>query len=200
MVRFTLRLLRLWKGTVCAFTWRQYSLAWCYLCRAGWMEWRDSAADRRTNRWPRQKECEPVLPGYMTMGNNGMAGMGEMGMKVPRNSLPMIGLHGKHDSIDMGGMFAVVKVRKNLTNYDDPGWYENPPGTRGGSHPRGNSPRLTTDSECLRGFTAKYGRERAGNSHSSCMWNGGEHRFRTIYRPGKSEDLLLQRELPDGFS
>jgi hypothetical protein len=67
------------------------------------MEWRDSAADRRTNRWPRQKECEPVLPGYMTMGNNGMAGMGEMSMKVPRNSLPMIGLQGKHDYIDMGG-------------------------------------------------------------------------------------------------
>ena len=27
----------------------------------------------------------------MTMGETGMAEMGEMGMKVPRNSLPMIG-------------------------------------------------------------------------------------------------------------
>jgi len=23
----------------------------------------------------------------------------------------------------------IVKVRENLTSYDDPGWYENPPGT-----------------------------------------------------------------------
>ena len=29
----------------------------------------------------------------------------------------------------MGGMFTIVKVRENLTSYDDPGWYENPPGT-----------------------------------------------------------------------
>jgi hypothetical protein len=36
---------------------------------------------------------------------------------------------GKHDYIDMGGMFTIVKVRENLTSYDDPGWYENPPGT-----------------------------------------------------------------------
>jgi len=29
----------------------------------------------------------------------------------------------------MGGTFTIVKVRENLTSYDDPGWYENPPGT-----------------------------------------------------------------------
>jgi hypothetical protein len=38
-------------------------------------------------------------------------------------------MEGKHDCIDMGGMFTVVKVRENLTSYDDPGWYDNPPGT-----------------------------------------------------------------------
>ena len=27
------------------------------------------------------------------------------------------------------GLFTIVKVRENLTSYDDPGWYENPPGT-----------------------------------------------------------------------
>jgi hypothetical protein len=32
-------------------------------------------------------------------------------------------------TIDMGGMFAILKVRENLTSYEDPGWYENPPGT-----------------------------------------------------------------------
>jgi len=32
-----------------------------------------------------------LLPGYMTMGESGMADMGTMGMPVPRNSLPMMG-------------------------------------------------------------------------------------------------------------
>jgi uncharacterized protein involved in copper resistance len=41
----------------------------------------------------------------------------------------MVGAPGKHDYIDMGGMFTIVKVREDLTSYDDPGWYENPPGT-----------------------------------------------------------------------
>jgi FtsP/CotA-like multicopper oxidase with cupredoxin domain len=75
------------------------------------------------------KKVSTLLPGYMTMGESGMADMGEMGMPVPRNSIPMVGAPGKHDYIDMGGMFTIVKVRENLTSYDDPGWYENPPGT-----------------------------------------------------------------------
>jgi FtsP/CotA-like multicopper oxidase with cupredoxin domain len=75
------------------------------------------------------KRVSTLLPGYMAMGESGMADMGEMGMPVPRNSIPMVGAPGKHDYIDMGGMFTIVKVRENLTSYDDPGWYENPPGT-----------------------------------------------------------------------
>jgi manganese oxidase len=75
------------------------------------------------------KRVSTLLPGYMAMGESGMAGMGEMGMPVPRNSIPMVGAQGKHDYIDMGGLFTIVKVRENLTSYDDPGWYENPPGT-----------------------------------------------------------------------
>src|SRR6516162_6324798 len=75
------------------------------------------------------KRVSKLLPGYMTMGDTGMAGMGEMGMSVPRNSIPMVGAPGKHDYIDMGGMFTILKVRENLTSYDDPGWYDNPPGT-----------------------------------------------------------------------
>jgi hypothetical protein len=27
----------------------------------------------------------------------------------------------------MGGMFTLLKVRDQLTSYDDPGWYEHPP-------------------------------------------------------------------------
>ena len=82
-----------------------------------------SGVDRRVQR---------LLPGYMTMGQEGMGDMAEMGMPVPRNSLPMVGGPGKHDYITMGGMFTVLKVRDRLTSYRDPGWYENPPGTLAG--------------------------------------------------------------------
>ncbi|MFN2623263.1 MAG: multicopper oxidase family protein [Chthoniobacterales bacterium] len=70
-----------------------------------------------------------LLPGYMTMGTNGMGDMATMGMKMPRNSLPMTGAKGPFDVIDMSGLMTVLKVREGLTNYDDPGWYQHPPGT-----------------------------------------------------------------------
>jgi hypothetical protein len=70
-----------------------------------------------------------LLPGYMTMGEASMEDMAEMGMPVPPNSIPMMGAKGKHDYIGMGGMFTVLKVRDALERYDDPGWYDNPPGT-----------------------------------------------------------------------
>ncbi|XXF75212.1 copper oxidase [Myxococcaceae bacterium GXIMD 01537] len=71
-----------------------------------------------------------LLPGYMTMGTTGMGEMGEMGMPVPPNSIPMVGAPGKHGYMTTGGMFTVLKVRERLTSYADPGWYENPPGTQ----------------------------------------------------------------------
>lgn len=74
-------------------------------------------------------QIRPLVPGYMTMGETGMSGMGEMSMGVPPNSIPMRGMAGKHDYIDMGGMFTLFKVRDRLDGYADPGWYENPPGT-----------------------------------------------------------------------
>jgi hypothetical protein len=77
-----------------------------------------------------------LLPDYMTMGNTGMHGMTEMGMKVPPNSIPMVGGVGPHDEITMGGMFTILKVRETISNYDeDPGWYENPPGTQADAAP-----------------------------------------------------------------
>lgn len=76
------------------------------------------------------KQVRPLLPGYMTMGQEGMGDMGEMGMPVPQNSIPMVGAQGPFGYITMGGMFTIVKVREGLTERDkDPGWYENPPGT-----------------------------------------------------------------------
>jgi len=50
-------------------------------------------------------------------------------MKVPHNSLPMVGGNGPFDYITMGGMFTVLKIRKGITSYDDPGWYKHPEGT-----------------------------------------------------------------------
>jgi manganese oxidase len=70
-----------------------------------------------------------LLPGYMTMGRTGMGDMGDMGMPVPKNSIPMVGGKGPFDTITMGGMFTLLKVRQNLNNYEDPGWYANPAGT-----------------------------------------------------------------------
>lgn len=70
-----------------------------------------------------------LLPGYMTMGTNGMGDMATMQMKMPLNSLPMTGAEGPFDVIDMSGLLTLLKVREGLTSYDDPGWYQHPPST-----------------------------------------------------------------------
>jgi hypothetical protein len=65
----------------------------------------------------------------MTMGHTGMGEMARMNMPVPKNSIPMKGGQGPFGLIDMGGMFTVLKVRKALASYDDPGWYVHARGT-----------------------------------------------------------------------
>jgi hypothetical protein len=76
------------------------------------------------------QKIRKLIPGYMVMGQDGMGDMGDMGMAVPPNSLPMVGAQGQHDYITMGGMFTIVKVRDNLpADGSDPGWYKSPPGT-----------------------------------------------------------------------
>lgn len=76
-----------------------------------------------------EEKIQKLLPDYMAMGQ---AGMGEMfgmhGMQGPPNYLPF-GAPGQFGTIEMGGMFTVLKVRDGITNYNDPGWYQNPPGT-----------------------------------------------------------------------
>jgi manganese oxidase len=67
-----------------------------------------------------------VVPGYMTMGQGGMAEMSTMKMPQPKNSISMVGGVGPHGMIDMGGMFTLVKVREKLTGDVDPGWYDAP--------------------------------------------------------------------------
>ncbi len=68
-----------------------------------------------------------VVPGYMTMGQAGMAEMSTMRMPQPRNSISMVGGDGPHGMIDMGGMFTLLKVRDKLAG--DPGWFKAPKGT-----------------------------------------------------------------------
>jgi FtsP/CotA-like multicopper oxidase with cupredoxin domain len=70
-----------------------------------------------------------VLPGYMTMGTTGMGGMGDMDMPLPGNSIPMRSAPGPHGSIDMGGMFTVLKVREDVASADPAAWYQQPEGT-----------------------------------------------------------------------
>jgi len=70
-----------------------------------------------------------VVPGYMTMGQDGMGSMMEMNMPVPPNSLPMRSGPGPYAPIDMGGMFTILKVREDPEREDGSGWYSPPPGS-----------------------------------------------------------------------
>ena len=70
-----------------------------------------------------------LLPGYMAMGSTGMSGMAEMGMAGPANYPGMGSAPGPFATIEMGGMFTLVKIRKDLKSFNDPPWYKHPEGT-----------------------------------------------------------------------
>ncbi|MBI3246108.1 MAG: copper oxidase [Deltaproteobacteria bacterium] len=77
---------------------------------------------------------QSLLPGYMTMGSEGMAEHGlhiESGhTQAPPNSIPMRGGPGPFDYITMGGLLTLLKVREHLAHENlDPGWYRHPKGT-----------------------------------------------------------------------
>ena len=78
------------------------------------------------------KKIGGLVPEYMVMGDKGMADMGSMEMALPENTLPMMSGQGPFGSIEMGGMFTLVKVRESLArdDYKDPGWYRHPAGTQ----------------------------------------------------------------------
>ena len=73
-----------------------------------------------------------LIPDYMAMGEHGMGEMTEMEMPLPDNTLPMMTGQGPFGSVAMGGMFTVVKVRREQKSgdYSDPGWYRHPAGTQ----------------------------------------------------------------------
>lgn len=76
-------------------------------------------------------KIQQVVPDYMLMGERGMADMGEMEMPIPDNTAPMMTGQGPFGSLEMGGMFSVLKVRKDQPagSYKDPGWFQHPAGT-----------------------------------------------------------------------
>jgi len=78
------------------------------------------------------KRIGRLIPDYMVMGERGMADMAEMEMPLPENTAPMMTGDGPYGSVEMGGMFSVLKVRANQPrgDYSNPGWYVQPKGTQ----------------------------------------------------------------------
>ncbi|NNF66294.1 MAG: copper oxidase [Gammaproteobacteria bacterium] len=82
-----------------------------------------------------EKNIQEILPGYMAMGEHGMAehqDHTQMGHHAgPVNTMPMMMGTGPYGNIEMGGMFTMVKVRDDIRrgDYSDPGWYQAPAGT-----------------------------------------------------------------------
>ena len=98
-----------------------------------------------------EEKIRDHLPGFMAMGENGMA---EHQQHIdaghhpgPANTLPMMTGSGPYGPIEMGGMFTLVKVRDDIApnDFSDPGWYNPPAATiakRISSNPNyGNPPR-----------------------------------------------------------
>ncbi|NIA53056.1 copper oxidase [Massilia sp. TW-1] len=71
-----------------------------------------------------------IVPDYMVMGDKG-GSMDGMEMPIPENTLPMMTGDGPFGGVEMGGMFTVLKVRRDQKrgDYTDPGWYKHPAGT-----------------------------------------------------------------------
>jgi len=72
-----------------------------------------------------------LIPDYMVMGERGMKDMTEMEMPLPDNTAPMMAGQGPFGPVGMGGMFSVLKVRREQKpgDFTDPGWFQHPPGT-----------------------------------------------------------------------
>jgi manganese oxidase len=76
-------------------------------------------------------QINKLIPDYMVMGERGMADMGEMEMAQSDNTLPMMTGQGQYGSVEMGGMFTLLKVRdgQKKDDFSDPGPYKHPSGT-----------------------------------------------------------------------
>jgi len=78
------------------------------------------------NQSPLLERIKKIFPDYTPMGTTGMGEMFDMGEHMrPPNFLPF-GTPGPFGTIEMSGMFTILKVRENISNYNDPGWYRQP--------------------------------------------------------------------------
>ncbi len=77
------------------------------------------------------RKITQLIPDYMVMAERGMADMTEMEMPLPDNTAPMMTGAGPFGAVGMGGMFSMLKVRKDLKpgDFHDPGWFKHPAGT-----------------------------------------------------------------------
>lgn len=79
-----------------------------------------------------EQRIREMLPGYMAMGEHGMAEHQDhvdSGHHAgPPNTMAMMMGKGPYGNLEMGGMFTTVKVRDNIRpgDYRDPGWYAAP--------------------------------------------------------------------------
>jgi manganese oxidase len=78
------------------------------------------------------RQITNLIPDYMVMSERGMADMAEMEMPLPDNTAPMMAGVGPFGSVEMGGMFSMLKVRRDQQpgDYADPGWFKQPAGTQ----------------------------------------------------------------------
>ena len=99
------------------------------------------------------KQITSLIPDYMAMSERGMADMTEMEMPLPDNTAPMMSGEGPYGSVEMGGMFSMLKVRRDQKpgDYKDPGWYQQPPGTQAyeWTGPLGEPARFKSESKPL---------------------------------------------------
>ncbi|MEO7105495.1 MAG: copper oxidase [Rhodoferax sp.] len=77
------------------------------------------------------RQITDLIPDYMVMGESGMSDMTKMQMPLPDNTAPMMSGDGPFGSVEMGGMFSVLKVRREQKagDYSNPGWFKHPQGT-----------------------------------------------------------------------
>lgn len=91
------------------------------------------------------EKIQKLVPDYMVMGDKGMADMGAMEMPLPDNTMPMMTGSGPFGPAEMGGMFTLLKVRRDQLPGDhrDPGWFKHPAGTVAREVPADSAPPAT---------------------------------------------------------
>ena len=94
------------------------------------------------------EKIKKLVPDYMVMGERGMADMTEMTMPLPDNTIPMMTGDGPYGSVEMGGMFSILKVRADQApgDYTDPGWFKNPVGKQAYEY-KGELPKISKINE-----------------------------------------------------